>query len=96
MNGQKCDPLIWLYTHCKAIGMSEHSESMQMEHDIALFTTRQKDEIRRLRAEKEVYRKHWLDLCDRILAEIDKDGWCRLSMTKEEAMKMKSIFESLA
>lgn len=50
----------------------------------------------RLEAEKEIYRKHWLDLCDKIIAEIDKDGWCRLSMTREKAMEMKSIFESLA
>lgn len=51
--------------------------------------------IERLIAEKEIYRKHWLDLCDKIIAEIDKDGWCRLSMTKDEAFKMKKIFEGL-
>ncbi|MDF2985775.1 MAG: hypothetical protein K0R50_1285 [Eubacterium sp.] len=53
------------------------------------------DEIEILKAEKEVYRKYWLELCDKILAEIDKDGWCRLSMTREEALEMKKIFENL-
>lgn len=30
--------LVWLYSHCKAIGMDCKSDSGEMEHDIALFT----------------------------------------------------------
>jgi len=54
------------------------------------------DEIKTLKAEKEVYKKHWLDLCDKIIAEIDKDGWYRLVMTRDEVVKMKALFEGTA
>ena len=30
--------LVWLYTHCCAIGMKKKSDSGKLEHDIALFT----------------------------------------------------------
>lgn len=30
--------LTWIYTHCRAIGMTRQSESGKWEHDIALFT----------------------------------------------------------
>ena len=30
--------LLWLYTHCCAIGMNKKSDSGKLEHDIALFT----------------------------------------------------------
>jgi hypothetical protein len=39
-------PLAWLYTHCRAIGMSCRSESGKMAHDIALFTMNLQEEIR--------------------------------------------------
>ena len=38
--------LTWLFTHCRAIGMVEGSESGKWEHDIALFTQRQAERIR--------------------------------------------------
>lgn len=59
------------------------------------FVVQACDEIETLRAEKEIYRKYWLELCEKILNELDKDGWCRLSMTREEAIEMKKIFEDL-
>lgn len=31
------EPLVWLYTHCTSLGMTEKSDSGSMEHDIALF-----------------------------------------------------------
>jgi predicted Zn-ribbon and HTH transcriptional regulator len=31
-------PLVWLWTHCRAIGMTKKSDSGSMEDDIALFT----------------------------------------------------------
>lgn len=39
--------LIWLYTHCKAIGMSEKSDSGKLEEDIALFTIRLQEQIQK-------------------------------------------------
>lgn len=48
-----------------------------------------------IKAKNEVYRKYWLELCDKILNEIDKDGWCRLIMTKEKAKEMREIFKEL-
>lgn len=42
----------------------------------------------------EIYKKHWLNLCNQILVEIDEDGWCRLVITKENALKMKIQFEN--
>lgn len=39
-------PLTWLYTHCKAIGMTCVSDSGKWEHDIALFTINLKEELR--------------------------------------------------
>lgn len=41
------DSLMWLYTHCLAIGMSRGSESGKMAHDIALFTVEQQEQIKR-------------------------------------------------
>lgn len=41
---------VWLYSHCKAIGMTEKSDSGEFDHDIALFTANQKAEIESLRA----------------------------------------------
>lgn len=43
--------------------------------------------------ENEVYRKHWLDLCDKIIAENDKDGMRRLVVSRADAIEMKKIFE---
>jgi hypothetical protein len=40
--------LTWLYTHCRAIGMDCKSDSGKWEHDIALFTIRQKAKIEEL------------------------------------------------
>ena len=36
-------PLIWLYSHCRALGMTKHSDSGELEHDIALFVADLKD-----------------------------------------------------
>lgn len=41
-------PLFWLYTHCRAIGMTEKSDPPSAEGDICLFTANQKSEIERL------------------------------------------------
>lgn len=43
----------------------------------------------------EIYRKYWFELCNSILAELDKDGWCRLVVTREEALEMIQLFENL-
>lgn len=43
--------LTWLYSHCRAIGMTCKSDSGKWEQDIALFTQLLKDEIASLKAE---------------------------------------------
>lgn len=68
----------------KAIQIIQAGEIEGLCEDIAL-----------LKKQKQIYKKHWLDLCDKILAEFDKDGWCRLVMTREKALEMKNIFEEL-
>lgn len=40
--------LTWLYTHCRAIGMTCKSDSGKWEHDIALFTINLQEEIKTL------------------------------------------------
>ena len=45
------------------------------------------------KAISEIYKQHWIILCDEIISEVDKDGWCRLVVTKEEALKMKEYFD---
>lgn len=43
--------LTWLYTHCRAIGMTCKSDSGKWEHDMALFTALQKARIEQLERE---------------------------------------------
>lgn len=54
------DGLLWLYTHCRAIGMVCKSDSGKIEHDMALFTSQQKARIEEL---------------ERSLASPDTAGW---------------------
>lgn len=44
--------LIWLYSHCKAIGMTCTSDSGKWEEDIALFTINLKNALNRLTESK--------------------------------------------
>lgn len=43
--------LTWLFTHCRAIGMTKKSDSGKWEHDIALFTCDLQEEIASLRSQ---------------------------------------------
>lgn len=43
------NPFIWLYTHCRAIGMTRKSLTGTLEHDICLFTIDLKSERDALR-----------------------------------------------
>ncbi len=45
--------LTWIYTHCRAIGMVDKSDSGKWEHDIALFTQNQASRIKELEVEVE-------------------------------------------
>lgn len=50
------DPaLTWVYTHCRAIGMTCKSDSGRWEHDIALFTSNQQEDITKLRLQLRNY-----------------------------------------
>lgn len=48
---ESTNPLTWLYTHCRAIGMTCKSDSGKFEQDISLFTTLQKRHITDLQNE---------------------------------------------
>jgi hypothetical protein len=49
--------MMWLASHCKAIGMTRRSDSRLPEHDIALFTTELKEKIDVLRKALEPFAK---------------------------------------
>lgn len=51
--------LTWLFTHCRAIGMVNKSESGKWEEDIALFTSELSEEVKRLKREN---RQHLIEL----------------------------------
>lgn len=59
--------LMWLFTHCRSLGMSEHSESGKQEEDIALFTIRLKqraelaeENLSKFKAQLEQLRPLWM------------------------------------
>jgi len=47
------EPLRWLYSHCTAIGMTCKSDSGKWEHDIALFTINQKNQLTAMTQERD-------------------------------------------
>jgi len=69
--------LVWLYTHCRAIGMNCHSDSGRFEEDMALFTMQLVDRVKVLEGElgrvpatsplTENYIQNVPDKCDRII-----------------------------
>ena len=36
----------------------------------------------------DIYKSHWKELCNQMLAEIEKDGYCRLIVAEEEVKNM--------
>ena len=55
--------LLWLRTHCTAIGMTRKSDTGLTEHDIALFTTDLQAEVQALKADalmQHLRMAHWL------------------------------------
>lgn len=52
--------LTWLYTHCRAIGMVDKSDSGKWEHDIALFTIKQQERIKELE-DAVIYKQAYFD-----------------------------------
>lgn len=43
----------------------------------------------------EIYKQHWDNLLDQIIAEVDRDGWCRLVITMEKALRIKEELNKL-
>lgn len=41
----------------------------------------------------DIYKSHWEELCNQMLAEIEKDGYCRLVVTEEQIREMMSILD---
>lgn len=52
------------------------------------------EENEKIKREKEIYKKYWGELLDQMLKEFDNDGWCRLTMKKEDVLQMKKDIES--
>jgi hypothetical protein len=73
--------LVWLYSHCRAIGMTAKSDSGKMEDDIALFTVNLQDRVKELEAAPapQAVQGALTKAAQDVLAErqrqIDKEGW---------------------
>lgn len=52
------------------------------------------EDIDKLKKQKDIYKENWIKQLDAMLAEFDKDGWCRLVMKKEDVIQMKKEMET--
>jgi uncharacterized protein YdeI (BOF family) len=53
------------------------------------------EELEKYKAQNKAYEQFFINLTNSILAEIDKDGWCRLTVSKEDAIKMREDVEKI-
>jgi hypothetical protein len=70
--------LAWLFSHCRAIGMTNKSDSGKWEEDIALFTVDQKQRIAELEAElveakRVTFDQAVLERMNALEAELDRE-----------------------
>jgi cell division protein FtsB len=66
----------------------EESYKLLQQENAELRQAKEKAE-----AEVELLRKNWISLARQILAEHDRDGWCRLVVPKESAQNMLNVLE---
>ena len=96
-NNRKCpetiinEEIVWLYTHCRAIGMKNQSDSKKIEHDIALFTIELKQTLEQL---LEVIKPMTEDIdfypkCLKSSNKNDKD--CQLKIAVNNARKLLGV-----
>ena len=51
-------------------------------------------EVEKLKQQRDIYKENWIKQLNAMLAEFDKDGWCRLVMKKEDVLQMKKEMEN--
>lgn len=51
------------------------------------------NKIDTLTAINDIYKSHWEELCNQMLAEIEEDGYCRLVATREQIEEMMEILD---
>jgi hypothetical protein len=83
-------PLTWLYTHCRAVGMTCVSDSGKWEHDIALFIVNLQAEITALRERVAELGRYHDDYPPEDIAELQADMMrsaqtCRTALARAEA-----------
>ena len=61
--------LAWLYSHCRALGMTCKSDSGKWEHDIALFTMNQKEAIEKLSLPVRLVERNFCERCGQRLGD---------------------------
>lgn len=52
------------------------------------------EDIEKLKRQRDIYKENWIKQLNAMLAEFDKDGWCRLVMKKEDVLQMKKEMET--
>lgn len=52
-----------------------------------------KGKINELKALNDIYKRYWEELCNQMLAEIEKDGYCRLVISEEKIKEMMCILK---
>jgi hypothetical protein len=84
-------PLTWLYTHCRAVGMTCVSDSGKWEHDIALFIVNLQAEITALRERvKDVERERDAEYdLRRNTNALLKDAIARAEAAKADAARLR-------
>lgn len=76
--------------HCNGCPVQEAFERLSAYEDTGLSP----EKIEKLKQQKDIYKKYWIQQLDAMLAEFDKDGWCRLVMKKEDVLQMKKEMEN--
>jgi hypothetical protein len=55
------------------------------------FLEKHRTEIQREQAEKEIYKSHFKYFIERVERELEQDGWCRLTIKKEDLQEFKKL-----
>jgi hypothetical protein len=89
-------PLTWLYTHCRAVGMTCVSDSGKWEHDIALFIVNLQAEITALRERvKDVERERDAEYnLRRNTNALLKDAIARAEAAKADAARLRKWLDN--
>jgi len=53
------------------------------------------EELEKYKTQNKAYKQFFISLTNSILSEIEKDGWCRLTVSKEDVTKMRKDVERI-